>query len=49
MDYFFSEEQKQIKAIARRVAEEKSLPLRAELDETGEFPWPVMKACAAEN
>jgi alkylation response protein AidB-like acyl-CoA dehydrogenase len=46
MDYFFSEEQKQIKAIARRVAEEKSLPLRAQLDETGEFPWPVMKACA---
>jgi alkylation response protein AidB-like acyl-CoA dehydrogenase len=46
MDYFFSEEQQQIKAIARRIAEEKSLPLRAELDETGEFPWPVMKACA---
>ena len=46
MDYFFTDEQKQIKAIARRIAEEKALPVRAELDETGEFPWSVMKACA---
>ncbi len=46
MDYFFTEEQKQIKALARRVAEEKALPVRAELDESGEFPWGVMKACA---
>jgi alkylation response protein AidB-like acyl-CoA dehydrogenase len=46
MDYFFNEDQKEIKKLARRVAEEKIVPVRAELDETGEFPWDVMKACA---
>ncbi len=46
MDYFLSEDQKQIRTLARRIAEEKAMPVRAELDETGEFPWSVMKACA---
>jgi alkylation response protein AidB-like acyl-CoA dehydrogenase len=46
MDYFLTEEQRQIQALARRIMEEKILPVRAELDEKEEFPWTVMKACA---
>ncbi len=46
MDYFLNDEQKQIQAMARRIAEEKVVPVRAELDETQEFPWSVMKVCA---
>ena len=46
MDYFLTEEQRQIQALARRIMEDKILPIRAELDETGEFPWAVMKSCA---
>jgi alkylation response protein AidB-like acyl-CoA dehydrogenase len=49
MDYGFTEEQLMIKELARKVAEEKALPLRAELDETGKFPWEVVKACAEAN
>ena len=46
MDYFLTEDQKHIQALARRIAEEKVIPIRAELDEKGEFPWSVMKVCA---
>lgn len=46
MDYFLTDEQKNIQALARRIAEEKVVPVRAELDETGTFPWPIMKTCA---
>ena len=46
MDYFLTEEQKHIRALARRIAEEKIVPIRAELDEKQEFPWSIMKTCA---
>ena len=46
MDYFLTEDQKSIQKIARKIAEEKVVPVRAELDETGEFPWAIMKNCA---
>ena len=46
MDYFFTEEQKQIHGLARRIAEEKVMPVRAELDETETFPWEIMRLCA---
>jgi len=46
MDYFFTEEQKQIQQLARKIAEEKIVPVRAELDEKEEFPWEIMKVCA---
>ena len=46
MDYFLTEDQKDIKKIARRIAEERIVPARAELDEKEEFPWEIMKACA---
>ena len=46
MEYFLSEPQKTIKSLARRIAEEKILPVRAELDEKEEFPWEIMKDLA---
>lgn len=46
MDYFLTDEQKHIQMLARRIAEEKVVPIRAELDEKQEFPWSIMKACA---
>ena len=46
MEYFLTEEQKTIKSLARRIAEEKILPVRAELDETEEFPWAIIKDLA---
>ncbi|MEK7353562.1 MAG: acyl-CoA dehydrogenase family protein, partial [Chloroflexota bacterium] len=47
--YFLSEQQKEIKALARRIAEERILPVRAELDEKEEFPWDIMKALAESD
>ncbi|GAB6183523.1 acyl-CoA dehydrogenase family protein [Thermodesulfovibrio hydrogeniphilus] len=46
MDYFLTEEQKMIKDLARDIAEKHVKPIRAELDETGEFPWEIMKILA---
>jgi len=46
LDYFLSEQQKEIKALVRQIAEEKILPVRAELDENEEFPWEIMKILA---
>jgi len=46
LEYFLTEEQKTIKSLARRIAEERILPVRAELDETEEFPWAIMKDLA---
>jgi butyryl-CoA dehydrogenase len=42
LDYFFTEEQKEIKGLARQIAEERVLPVRAELDEKEEFPRDIM-------
>ncbi|MCE5312652.1 MAG: acyl-CoA dehydrogenase family protein [Nitrospiraceae bacterium] len=49
MDYFLTEEQQMIRDLARQIAEEKVLPVRAELDETGEFPWEIMKVLAQSD
>lgn len=49
MDYFLSEEQQTIRDLARRVAEERIIPVRAELDEKEEFPWDVIKELAASD
>ncbi|WP_353686737.1 acyl-CoA dehydrogenase family protein [Thermodesulfovibrio sp. 3462-1] len=46
MDYFLTEEQRMIKDLARQIAEEHVKPVRAELDETGEFPWEIMNTLA---
>ena len=46
MEYFLTEQQKTIKSLARRIAEERILPVRAELDEKEEFPWAIIKDLA---
>jgi len=46
LEYFFTEQQKTIRSLARRIAEERILPVRAELDEQEEFPWAIMKDLA---
>jgi butyryl-CoA dehydrogenase len=46
LDYFLTEQQKTIKSLARRIAEERILPVRAELDEKEEFPWDIVKELA---
>jgi len=46
MDYFLTEDQKRIQGLARKIAEEKVVPVRAELDEKEEFPWGIMRICA---
>ncbi len=46
MDYFITEEQKMIRDLARKIAQEKVIPVRAELDENEEFPTDIMKVCA---
>jgi len=46
LEYFLSEQQKTIRNLVRKIAEERILPVRAELDEREEFPWEIMKALA---
>jgi butyryl-CoA dehydrogenase len=49
MDYFLNEQQIEIRDLARRIALEKILPVRVELDEKEEFPWEIMKDLAAAD
>ena len=46
MEYFLTEEQKMIVDLARQIAQEKIKPVAAHYDETGEFPWDIMKILA---
>ena len=46
MEYMLTEDQLAIKDLARTIAEEQILPVRAHYDETEEFPWPVIKHLA---
>jgi butyryl-CoA dehydrogenase len=46
LDYNLTEIQLQIIELTRKIAKEKILPVRAELDETGEFPWKILKVLA---
>jgi alkylation response protein AidB-like acyl-CoA dehydrogenase len=43
VEYFFTDTQKEIRDLARRFAQEKMKPVRAELDKTGEFPHELLK------
>lgn len=46
LEYLLSEQQKTIRNLARKIAEERILPVRAELDEMEKFPWEIMKDLA---
>ncbi len=46
MNYFLTEEQLELKEIARKVAEEKIKPVREKYDEEGIFPWDIVKVMA---
>ena len=45
MNYFLTPEQQMIRDLARKIAVEKVMPVRADLDEKEEFPWEIMKLC----
>ncbi|UCG77572.1 MAG: acyl-CoA dehydrogenase family protein [Nitrospirota bacterium] len=49
MDYFLTEDQQMIKELAAQIADEKVVPVRAELDEKEEFPWEIMKVLAQSD
>jgi butyryl-CoA dehydrogenase len=49
LDYFLTEQQAMVRDLARRVAEEKIVPVRAELDEKEEFTWGPVKDIAAAD
>ena len=46
MDYFLTDEQLEIKEIARKVAEERIKPVRAKYDEENAFPWDIVEVMA---
>jgi len=43
LDYLLTDEQKMIKELAHKIAEEKVRPVAAKHDKTEEFPWEVLK------
>ncbi len=49
MEYFLSDQQKTLKGLARQMAEQRILPVRAELDEREEFPWDLIKEMASSD
>ncbi|MCX8026454.1 MAG: acyl-CoA dehydrogenase family protein [Thermodesulfovibrionales bacterium] len=49
MDYFLTEEQLMIRDLARQIALEKVVPVRAELDEKNEYPADIIKALAQSD
>lgn len=46
MEYFLNEQQTMVRDLARKIAREKILPVRMELDEKEEFPWEIIKELA---
>ncbi|MBF0538258.1 MAG: acyl-CoA dehydrogenase family protein [Nitrospirae bacterium] len=49
MDYFFNEEQQMVKDLVRQIAQDRVVPVRAELDEREEFPHEIMKVLAQSD
>ena len=43
MEFWFSKEQKKLKVLSRKIAQEKILPKREYYDETEDFPWELVK------
>jgi len=46
MDYLLSDEQKMIKELAHKIAEEKIRPVAAKYDRSEEYPWDIIKIIA---
>jgi butyryl-CoA dehydrogenase len=46
MEYFLNERQTMIRDLCRRIAVERIEPVRAHHDETGEFPWEIVRVLA---
>ncbi len=46
LDYFLDKKQQIIRDLARRIAEEKISTVVEKYDQSGEFPWDIMKICA---
>ena len=46
MDYLLNDEQKMIKELAHKIAEEKIRPVAAKYDQTEEYPWDIIKVIA---
>lgn len=46
MDYGFTEYQRAIRDLAREIAQKEIVPIAAEYDREGKFPWPVVKVLA---
>ncbi len=49
MDYLLTEEQKMIKDLAHKIAEEKIRPVAAKYDISEEYPWEVLKVMAESD
>ncbi|OQY38123.1 MAG: acyl-CoA dehydrogenase [Candidatus Cloacimonetes bacterium 4572_65] len=49
MDYFLTEDQLEMKEIAKKIAQEKIKPLCEEYDEKGTFPWDIVKILAQSD
>jgi alkylation response protein AidB-like acyl-CoA dehydrogenase len=47
MNYFLTDEQKEIKQLAQQIAEKEVRPVAAHYDRSGDFPWPAVKSMAA--
>lgn len=49
MDYLLTDEQKMIRDLAHKIAEEKIRPVAAKYDQSEEYPWDVIKVIAASD
>ena len=49
LDYGLSEELIMVRDLVRKIAVEKVIPVRAELDEKEEFPWEILKVLAESD
>lgn len=49
VDYLLTEEQQMLKELAHQIAEEKIRPVVKKYDESGEFPWDIMKILAQSD
>ncbi|HUU51329.1 MAG TPA: acyl-CoA dehydrogenase family protein [Nitrospinota bacterium] len=49
MDYFLTDEQKEIRNLARQIADEKIAPVAIEYDEKGEFAWEIVEILAKSD